>query len=152
MLDARDRFTYGIGPQSEGSFVQTVSTTPDFDTALEEFQTQRAATLAKFPPAVDPASLNNLSGPSLLSGALFSSTAPTSTPSASSSAQAVPAATISLSIGTPQGTTVTASALAPQNTTAGSNAQEPSGAMGRAVWGGKLLWTVALLSSIHLLL
>lgn len=42
--------------------MQLVSTTTDANAALQEFQTQRAATLAKLPPAVDPASVANKEG------------------------------------------------------------------------------------------
>ncbi|KAL1950661.1 hypothetical protein VTO73DRAFT_5785 [Trametes versicolor] len=143
-------FTYGSGTESAGSFVQMVSTTPDFDTALQEFQTQRAATLAKFPPVLDPASLNITSGPSAQSAALSPSTA--QTPTQFSSAVTVQGATLSLSAGTASRGTPTVTASAPQNTTAGSSAQEPSGALGRGIWGGKLLGIVALLSSVLLVL
>lgn len=143
----RYSFTYGSGAESAGSFVQMVSTTPDFDTALQEFQTQRAATLAKFPPVLDPASLSDASGPSALSP----STAQTP-PTQFSSAVTVQGATISLSAGTASRGTATVTASAAQNTTAGSNAQTPNGAMGRNIWGEGLFGIIVLLSSVPLLL
>lgn len=59
-LTFADRFNYGDGVT--GPFMQLVSTTTDANAALQEFQTQRAATLAKLPPAVDPASVANKEG------------------------------------------------------------------------------------------
>ncbi len=42
--------------------MQLVTTTPDAHTAMQQFQQQRAATLAKLPPTVDPADVANKEG------------------------------------------------------------------------------------------
>ncbi|EIW57421.1 acid protease [Trametes versicolor FP-101664 SS1] len=60
LRNAYSSFNYGDGVT--GPFMQLVSTTTDANAALQEFQTQRAATLAKLPPAVDPASVANKEG------------------------------------------------------------------------------------------
>ncbi|OJT08816.1 hypothetical protein TRAPUB_322 [Trametes pubescens] len=46
--------SFNYGDQDTAPFVQLVSTTPDADRAMQEFQQQRAAALATLPPTVDP--------------------------------------------------------------------------------------------------
>lgn len=52
-------FNYGDEQNSSSTqpFVQMVSTTPDMAAALQEFQTQRAAELARLPPTVEPSAI-----------------------------------------------------------------------------------------------
>lgn len=51
-------FNYGDAQNSSAQpFVQMVSTTTDMEVALQEFQTQRAATLAQLPPTVEPSAI-----------------------------------------------------------------------------------------------
>lgn len=42
--------------------MQLLTTTPDANTAMQEFQQQRGATLAKLPPTVDPSAVANKEG------------------------------------------------------------------------------------------
>lgn len=54
------RFNYGE-PSSSQAFVQMVTTTPDMTTAMQEFKTERAATLSQLPPTVEPSAIVNRS-------------------------------------------------------------------------------------------
>ncbi|KAI0823316.1 acid protease [Trametes gibbosa] len=54
--------SFNYGDENIPPFVQMIPTTTDFNQALQEFQTQRAATLAKLPPTADPASIANKEG------------------------------------------------------------------------------------------
>ncbi|KAI0364779.1 acid protease [Pilatotrama ljubarskyi] len=48
--------SFNYGNANTGPFVQMVTTMPDSNTAMQEFQTQRAAALAKLPPTLDAVS------------------------------------------------------------------------------------------------
>lgn len=56
------RHSFNYGDQNTNPFVQLVTTTPDPNTAMQEFQQQRGATLAKLPPTVDPSAVANKEG------------------------------------------------------------------------------------------
>ncbi|KAI0365652.1 acid protease [Pilatotrama ljubarskyi] len=55
--------SFNYGDANNGPFVQMLTTTPDPNKALQEFQTQRAATLANLPPTLDPFDAVNQKGP-----------------------------------------------------------------------------------------
>ncbi|EIW62831.1 acid protease [Trametes versicolor FP-101664 SS1] len=61
--------SFNYGDQNTNPFVQLVTTTPDPNTAMQEFQQQRGATLAKLPPTVDPSASSTSSGASSTSTA-----------------------------------------------------------------------------------
>ncbi|EIW59870.1 acid protease [Trametes versicolor FP-101664 SS1] len=61
--------SFNYGDQNTPPFVQMVTTTPDADTAQQEFQQQRAKTLAGLPPTIDPAAAANQGGQSPAAGA-----------------------------------------------------------------------------------
>lgn len=54
------RFNYGQSSSSQ-AFVQMVTTTPDMTAAMQEFKTERAATLSQLPPTAEPSAIVNRS-------------------------------------------------------------------------------------------
>lgn len=121
------RFNYG--DQNTPPFVQMVTTTPDADTAQQEFQEQRAKTLAGLPPTIDPAAAANQGGQSPAAGA-------PGVPGSSASARATSSA------GPSSSATQTAQNAQP---TAGNNKNGAgrAGALWTGVYGAYVLYLVS---------
>ncbi|KAI0349533.1 acid protease [Trametes cingulata] len=118
-------FNYGTrnGNNFNAPFVQMVSTTPDLNQANQEFQTQRAAQLAKLPPTIDPSAA--------VQGGSDQAPA-TSAPSGSPTTQ-TQSGTEAKPTGSTQGTTTAAPSAKPSNGSAKSGSWSGCGVMAVAL-------------------